>query len=31
MKLVKRGAGAVTAADITESADVEIVNPDSSC
>jgi len=28
LKLVKRGAGAVTAADITESADVEIVNPD---
>jgi DNA-directed RNA polymerase subunit alpha len=28
LKLVKRGAGTVTAADITESADVEIVNPD---
>jgi DNA-directed RNA polymerase subunit alpha len=28
LKLVKRGAGPVTAADITESADVEIVNPD---
>jgi len=28
LKLVKRGAGAVTASDITESADVEIVNPD---
>jgi len=28
LKLVKRGAGAVTAADITESADIEIVNPD---
>ena len=28
LKLVKSGAGAVTAADITESADVEIVNPD---
>ena len=28
LKLVKRGAGAVTAADIAESADIEIVNPD---
>ncbi len=28
LRLVKSGAGAVTAADITESADVEIVNPD---
>ena len=28
LKLVKNGAGAVTAADITESADVEIVNPE---
>lgn len=28
LKLVKAGAGAVTAADIMESADVEIVNPD---
>jgi DNA-directed RNA polymerase subunit alpha len=28
LKLVKHGAGPVTAADITESADVEIVNPD---
>ncbi len=28
LKLMKRGAGAVTAADIAESADVEIVNPD---
>jgi len=28
LKLVKTGAGAVTAADILESADVEIVNPD---
>jgi DNA-directed RNA polymerase subunit alpha len=28
LKLTKRGAGPVTAADITESADVEIVNPD---
>ena len=28
LKLVKRGAGPVTAADITESADIEIVNPD---
>jgi len=28
LKLVKSGAGAVTAADIMESADVEIVNPD---
>ncbi|MGQ0608558.1 MAG: DNA-directed RNA polymerase subunit alpha [Chloroflexota bacterium] len=28
LKLVKRGAGPVTAADITESADVEIVNPE---
>ena len=28
LKLVKRGAGTVTAADIAESADVEIVNPD---
>jgi DNA-directed RNA polymerase subunit alpha len=28
LKLMKRGAGPVTAADITESADVEIVNPD---
>jgi len=28
LKLVKSGAGPVTAADITESADVEIVNPD---
>ncbi len=28
LKLVKRGAGPVTAADIHESADVEIVNPD---
>jgi DNA-directed RNA polymerase subunit alpha len=28
LKLVKRGAGPVTAADITESADLEIVNPD---
>jgi DNA-directed RNA polymerase subunit alpha len=28
LKLVKRGAGPVTAADISESADVEIVNPD---
>ena len=28
LKLVKRGAGPVIAADITESADVEIVNPD---
>ena len=28
LKLVKRGAGPVTAADINESADVEIVNPD---
>ncbi len=28
LKLVKRGAGPVTAADIAESADVEIVNPD---
>ena len=28
LKLVKRGAGPVTAADIGESADVEIVNPD---
>jgi DNA-directed RNA polymerase subunit alpha len=28
LKLVKRGAGPVTAADISESADIEIVNPD---
>ena len=28
LKLVKSGAGPVTAADISESADVEIVNPD---
>jgi len=28
LRLVKSGAGAVTAADITESAEVEIVNPD---
>ena len=28
LKLVKRGAGPVTAADIGESADIEIVNPD---
>jgi DNA-directed RNA polymerase subunit alpha len=28
LKLVKRGAGPVTASDIAESADVEIVNPD---
>ena len=28
LKLTKRGAGPVTAADISESADVEIVNPD---
>ena len=28
LKLIKRGAGPVTAADIAESADVEIVNPD---
>jgi DNA-directed RNA polymerase subunit alpha len=28
LKLIKRGAGPVTAADITESADVEIVNPE---
>ena len=28
LKLVKNGAGTVTAADITESADVEIVNPE---
>jgi DNA-directed RNA polymerase subunit alpha len=28
LKLMKRGAGPVTAADISESADVEIVNPD---
>ncbi|MEO5986352.1 MAG: DNA-directed RNA polymerase subunit alpha [Candidatus Limnocylindria bacterium] len=28
LKLVKRGAGPVTASDITESADVEIVNPE---
>ncbi len=28
LKLIKSGAGPVTAADITESADVEIVNPD---
>jgi DNA-directed RNA polymerase subunit alpha len=28
LKLVKRGAGPATASDITESADVEIVNPD---
>ncbi|HEX7068203.1 MAG TPA: DNA-directed RNA polymerase subunit alpha [Candidatus Limnocylindria bacterium] len=28
LKLVKRGAGPVTAADISESADVEIVNPE---
>ena len=28
LKLMKHGAGPVTAADITESADVEIVNPD---
>jgi len=28
LKLVKAGAGAVTAADITENADVEIVNPE---
>ena len=28
LKLVKRGAGPVTASDISESADVEIVNPD---
>jgi DNA-directed RNA polymerase subunit alpha len=28
LKLIKSGAGAVTAADIQESADVEIVNPD---
>src|SRR4026208_1802891 len=28
LKLVKRGAGPVTAGDIAESADVEIVNPD---
>jgi DNA-directed RNA polymerase subunit alpha len=28
LKLMKRGAGPVTAADIAESADVEIVNPD---
>jgi DNA-directed RNA polymerase subunit alpha len=28
LKLMKRGAGPVTAADITESADVEIVNPE---
>ncbi len=28
LKLAKRGAGPVTAADITETADVEIVNPD---
>ncbi|MBA2569857.1 MAG: DNA-directed RNA polymerase subunit alpha [Chloroflexi bacterium] len=28
LKLVKSGAGAVTAADITETADVEIVNPE---
>jgi DNA-directed RNA polymerase subunit alpha len=28
LKLIKSGAGAVTAADIQESADVEVVNPD---
>jgi DNA-directed RNA polymerase subunit alpha len=28
LQLIKRGAGPVTAADITENADVEIVNPD---
>ena len=28
LKLMKRGAGPVTAADITESADIEVVNPD---
>ena len=28
LKLIKRGAGPVTAADISESADIEIVNPD---
>jgi len=28
LKLIKRGAGPVTAADVTESADVEIINPD---
>ena len=28
LKLLKHGAGTVTAADITESADVEIVNPE---
>jgi DNA-directed RNA polymerase subunit alpha len=28
LRLIKSGAGAVTASDITESADVEIVNPD---
>jgi DNA-directed RNA polymerase subunit alpha len=28
LKLIKRGAGPVTAADVTESADVEIVNPE---
>ncbi len=28
LRLIKSGAGAVTAADITESADIEIVNPD---
>jgi DNA-directed RNA polymerase subunit alpha len=28
LKLVKRGAGTVTAADIAESADIEVVNPD---
>src|SRR4029450_4686548 len=28
LRLIKSGAGAVTAADIAESADVEIVNPD---
>ncbi|MEO8246835.1 MAG: DNA-directed RNA polymerase subunit alpha [Chloroflexota bacterium] len=28
LKLMKRGSGPVTAADITESADIEVVNPD---
>jgi len=30
LKLIKAGAGTVTAADIQESADVEIINPSSS-
>jgi len=29
LKLIKAGAGAVTAADIQESADVEVINPNS--